>query len=278
MSNDENLPNWIIVNSDGDFESNLKRADPKILVVAYFFSPTCPHCTAMTPKILAMADVYTTVTFLKTDVYKCPKMSTAYKIMFTPTCVLIRSQRELMRVEGQDPGKLQESIKRYQNMESKDLLNYVDQQKFRCFNEGGEISPSQTLLKRKSWLPLYDGAIKIIESGLNSRLIIHIPFRQPVTPEAVVIRGPLASGPKNVLVFVNQPEGTNPDFNALMKQTPEERMTLDTKDLDGSNYRVQLKTGRGYQSINTLTLVVTDNQSESGVTRMDYLAFIGKPV
>jgi hypothetical protein len=109
-------------------------------------------------------------------------------------------------------------------------------------------------------------------------MIINLPFLRPVTAEAVVIRGPTGSGPKTVHVFVDRSEGDDQaGFNVLKNLTPNERINLDETDLNGTRAQVPLKDIDSYRSIRCLTLLVTGNQSQSGMTRISHVTVIGKP-
>jgi thiol-disulfide isomerase/thioredoxin len=279
MAYGNDLKNWKDIEKDNDFDSNLQTTDPKTLVVAYFFSPKCPNCKTLTPQVEDMAANYSTAFFLKVNVHKCVKTTSFYDVETPATFVLLRDHMILTKVDEKGAEELEDFIKKYHSSASKDLFNHIDQKKFKCFNEKGEIVASNYILDRKKTgrKMSTDTLHNIIESGLKSWLIINIPFLQPVSTEAVVIRGPSDIGPKTVLVFVNQ--ANNPaDIKAFMDRTPNERMELDEMDLDGTQYELHLKNTDSYRSVNHLTVVVQDNQSQSGVTQMSYLAVIGKPV
>jgi len=278
MASADDLPNWKDIEKDKDFEYYVTAADSKTLLVAYFMSPKCPHCRRMTPEVEAVAAKYTAVLFLKVNVHKCTKMTSLYGVDYAPTTILLRDQMILTKVDGKDVEEVEKCVKRYHKSNSKDLVDYIDQKTFKCFSESAEITATDvlngTVLLSKSGHK--KSSNKVIKSGLRSWLIIHIPFLEPVTLEAIVIRGPTASGPRNVLVFVNQSTRNNPgDFKAFTNRTPSDHIKLDEMDLDGTQYEFHLESIE--KNVNNLTLVVTDNQSKSGITRINYLAVIGKP-
>ena len=72
--------NWVVVVSDADFQRQLGSVTETKLVVCYFYSPTCPHCTKMTPIVQRMAATYERALFLYVDVNKCTATIRVHKV------------------------------------------------------------------------------------------------------------------------------------------------------------------------------------------------------
>ncbi|KOS61904.1 thioredoxin family protein [Lysinibacillus agricola] len=68
-------------------------------VNAYFFSPTCVHCQAFTPKLMPIADELG-VDIAQLNVYEYNDLWDKYKINATPTFIRFEGGKEVTRFEG----------------------------------------------------------------------------------------------------------------------------------------------------------------------------------
>ncbi|WP_346865914.1 thioredoxin family protein [Methanocalculus sp. MSAO_Arc2] len=81
------------------WEKNVeKAADP---VVVMFYSPGCPHCTAMTPYFEEYAtDLGEAIVFVRIDVTANPWIAERYSIMSTPTFAVFCTGRPVAQLVG----------------------------------------------------------------------------------------------------------------------------------------------------------------------------------
>lgn len=82
-----------------DLESKIESGEP---VTAYFFSPTCPHCRAMTPVLMPIAKDMD-VDVVQYNVHEFEQGWKDYNIEATPTMIHFEDGQEVARVVGNNP-------------------------------------------------------------------------------------------------------------------------------------------------------------------------------
>ncbi len=71
------------------------------VVVAFFYTTTCPYCKAFTPIFLEVAEAYSDKTaFVRVNLERHPYMSDAFAILGTPTVIVFVRGKEAQRVVG----------------------------------------------------------------------------------------------------------------------------------------------------------------------------------
>lgn len=71
------------------------------VVVAFFYTTTCPYCKAFTPIFLEVAERYADkAAFLRVNLERHPYMSDAFAILGTPTVIVFVRGREAQRIVG----------------------------------------------------------------------------------------------------------------------------------------------------------------------------------
>jgi thioredoxin 1 len=100
---DENYQNIILPD---DLQEKVDSGEP---VTAYFFSPTCPHCKAMTPVLMPVAEEMD-ADIVQYNVYEFEQGWEDYKIEATPTLIHFEDGKEVARMVGNQP---EENIKTF---------------------------------------------------------------------------------------------------------------------------------------------------------------------
>ncbi|WP_017379279.1 thioredoxin family protein [Paenisporosarcina sp. TG-14] len=102
---DENYQNIILPD---DLQAKVESGEP---VTAYFFSPTCVHCKAMTPVLMpVVADM--DVDIFQYNVLEFDQGWEDYAIKATPTMIHFEDGKEVSRMVGNQP---EENIKTFFN-------------------------------------------------------------------------------------------------------------------------------------------------------------------
>lgn len=100
------------IESESEIETKLNQAENK-LVVIYFFATWCKSCKKIDPVVKALAEDMLDVVFLKVDVDKLNKLADKYEIIGFPTFMLIRKNKNIDKVLGNNAEKLRELIKKH---------------------------------------------------------------------------------------------------------------------------------------------------------------------
>ncbi|MBU0906246.1 MAG: thioredoxin family protein [Firmicutes bacterium] len=93
---DENYQNIILPD---DLKAKVESGEP---VTAYFFSPTCPHCKAMTPVLMPIVEEKD-VDVVQYNVYEFDQGWDDYRLEATPTMIHFEDGQEVSRMVGNQP-------------------------------------------------------------------------------------------------------------------------------------------------------------------------------
>lgn len=93
---DENYQNIILPD---DLKAKVESGEP---VTAYFFSPTCSHCKAMTPVLMPIVEEMD-VDVVQYNVYEFDQGWDDYRIEATPTMIHFEDGQEVSRMVGNQP-------------------------------------------------------------------------------------------------------------------------------------------------------------------------------
>lgn len=93
---DENYQNIILPD---ELKSNIESGEP---VTAYFFSPICEHCRAMTPVLMPIVSDMG-VDLVQYNIYEFEQGWNDYKIEATPTIIHFEDGKEVARMVGNQP-------------------------------------------------------------------------------------------------------------------------------------------------------------------------------
>ena len=93
---DENYQNIILPD---DLKAKVESGEP---VTAYFFSPICSHCKAMTPVLMPIVEEMD-VDVVQYNVYEFDQGWDDYRIEATPTMIYFEDGQEVSRMVGNQP-------------------------------------------------------------------------------------------------------------------------------------------------------------------------------
>jgi len=93
---DENYQNIILPD---DLKAKVESGEP---VTAYFFSPICPHCKAMTPVLMPVVEEMD-VDLVQYNVYEFEQGWDDYQLEATPTTIHFEDGQEVSRMVGNQP-------------------------------------------------------------------------------------------------------------------------------------------------------------------------------
>lgn len=93
LMDDENYQNIILPEA---LEEKIASGEP---VVAYMFSPECPHCMKMTPTLIPIADELG-VHIDQLNILEYDKGWDVYNIRATPTLIYFKDGKEVSRIVG----------------------------------------------------------------------------------------------------------------------------------------------------------------------------------
>lgn len=93
---DENYQNIILPD---DLKAKVESGEP---VTAYFFSPICSHCKAMTPVLMPIVEEMD-VDVVQYNVYEFDQGWDDYRIEATPTMIHFEDGQEVSRMVGNQP-------------------------------------------------------------------------------------------------------------------------------------------------------------------------------
>ncbi|MCZ8538576.1 thioredoxin family protein [Paenisporosarcina quisquiliarum] len=102
---DENYQNIILPD---DLQEKVESGEP---VTAYFFSPICSHCKAMTPVLMPIVEDMD-VDLVQYNIYEFEQGWEDYLIEATPTMIHFEDGKEVARMVGNQP---EENIKTFFN-------------------------------------------------------------------------------------------------------------------------------------------------------------------
>jgi len=113
-----------------------------------------------------------------------------------------------------------------------------------------------------------------LESDVDEQLIITVAFNQQMKLHSLRILADGPKAPKTVRLFLNLPNA--PDFDSAESMVAVQEFTLTEEDMKEGSV-INLKYVK-FQSVQSVTMFVKDNQGGEETTQIDHLAFIGTPV
>lgn len=96
LLDDENYQNIILPDA---LEKKIASGEP---VLAYMFSPECPHCKKLTPKLMPIADELD-LQIDQLNILEYDKGWDEYNIEYTPTLIYFEDGKEVDRLVGDAP-------------------------------------------------------------------------------------------------------------------------------------------------------------------------------
>lgn len=262
----------ITVEDDSHFQQKLAEAGQK-LVVAQMTASWCGACKGFVGNYEELSSKYANAMFLSVDVEKCEGTGLHYRVSAMPTFVLIRNKQKLDQMEGANKEALETKIKAYYTDAGADdcgvkgmmeLNSFISKSQCECLNEADDHPYGNCL---------QDGVGGYLESDCDEQIILSLTFNQAVKIHSLKIKAPSDKGPRNIRIFMNQPNTL--DFDSAGSMIAIQDLTLTPGQLDGSP--ITLKFVK-FQNVQNLQLFIKDNQSGDDVTQIDYLGVIGSTI
>lgn len=203
-----------------------------------------------------------------------------------PTFIFFRARARLTRIQGANPAALEAKIAELAgpvtqstsargNGESSssqsydphvELNTFIAKSGCECSNESDDHPLAHCLDNNQQ---------TYLESDCDEQLIITIAFSQPIKLHSLKICAPQEYGPKTIKIFQNQPMTL--DFDKAESSEPVQQIELKSDDLTEDAKPIQLKYVK-FQTVNSLTIFVKDNQTNKDTTRINEIIFIGSPL
>lgn len=261
-----------VVNNLVHFQEELKNAGQKLVVVDYT-ATWCGPCQRIAPVFHEMAQKYKSAVFLKVDVDKCQDLAAAQGVSSMPTFIFYKNKIVLDRISGANPAALENKIKQYYTVVDEDeeaahqghmdLTSFIMKGQCEALNESDDHPLSQCL----------DNGGGYLESDCDEQLIISLAFSQAVKIHSLKIKAPADKGPKNLKLFINQPNTL--DFDAASSNVAVQELELTPKDLEGNPVNLRYVK---FQNVQNIQVFVRDNQSGGEVTQIDHIQLYGSPI
>jgi len=269
----------IVIRDDQHFATELAASPATKLLVVDFTATWCGPCQRISPVFERLSNQFTNGLFLKVDVDQCQETMHSYSVEAMPTFVFIRNRVVLTRVRGADPTALESKIRELIGSDVEtgggqseagvaghiELNTFINKTQSECLNESDEHSLSGCLTS---------GSNAYLESDCDEQLIINLAFNQPLKLHSLKIMAPKDNGPKSIKLFINLPKTL--DFDESDSMEPIQKLDLSAQDIS-SGTPIALRYVK-FQNVQNILIFVKNNQSNTEVTRIDYLSFIGSPV
>jgi len=263
-----------LVEEDSQFSTELADAQSKLVVVD-FTAEWCGPCKRIAPFFDELSTKYPRAVFLKVDVDQCTETAALHNVTAMPTFLFLKNNAELDKIQGADNPTLEAKIKQHYEDDEWDgnylsgvkgmidLNTFVSKQGTECLNEDDEHPYSDCLITGPGFL----------QSDCDEQLILSLAFNCPVKVHSIRFKAPKDTGPKNVRIFMNQPNTL--DFDKADSMSSIQDLTLTEPQLEGEV--IPLKFVK-FQNVQNLQLFIKDNQKGGEVTVVDHIAIIGVPI
>jgi len=243
--------------------------------VVDFFATWCGPCRNIAPVFDQYPAKYPNAVFLKVDTDKCQEIAQAAGVSAMPTFIFYRNKVKIDTKRGADPNVLEETIKKWYGDEDSsngesivkghmDLSSMIMQAGCECLNESDDHVLAHALTNKGGYL----------ESDCDEQLIISLSFNQAVKLHSLKITAPTDKGPRNIKLFINQPQTL--DFDSAESMAAVQAFELTKDDLD-ENSLIPLRYVK-FQNVQNLTIFVKDNLGDTETTQIDHLALFGSPI
>ncbi|KAF6828658.1 thioredoxin [Colletotrichum musicola] len=303
----------IQIKSPAEFQKLLSSSR---IVVADFYADWCGPCKVIAPlyeqlsSSLSRKDV---VTFVKIDVEAHKEIASAYNVTSLPTFMVFREGKTLDKVQGADPRKLQEVVKKLvKEVEGgaasgsgegsgsssggswrgaalprgySDITDQVESRGCELLNADEDFGPVRVLFdsSKPSALAKKEGAKDWVESGADDQLLLFMPFQSMLKLHTLQLTSlpPAADDddeapmrPGTIHLYTNKPH--NLDFSEADDTPPTQVITLTEKDwnADGTA-NIGLRFVK-FQNINSLIIYVTKGDGDGEKVRLDRVRLIGE--
>uniref|UniRef100_A0A914WZ09 Thioredoxin domain-containing protein n=1 Tax=Plectus sambesii TaxID=2011161 RepID=A0A914WZ09_9BILA len=96
-----------------DYQGFLENSGSKLMVLC-LHAPWCKTCQRVEPEMIKLSNEFPGVGFLRVDIDSADAddIVETYMVNVTPTCVLIKDKRQLIRFEGDKVADIREAIEK----------------------------------------------------------------------------------------------------------------------------------------------------------------------
>ncbi|KXH57753.1 thioredoxin [Colletotrichum salicis] len=285
------------------------------IVVADFYADWCGPCKAIAPlyeQLSSSLSRKNVVTFVKIDVESQKEIASAYNVTSLPTFMIFREGKTIEKVQGADPRKLQEVVKRLAKEVSEggsgsgeasgsssggnwrgaefprgygDVTGQIEPKGCELLNADEDFGPVKVLFdpSKPSALAKKEGAKDWVESGADDQLLLFMPFQSMIKLHTLQLtslpptdddddEAPMRPG--TIHLYTNKPH--NLDFSEADDTPPTQAIELTEKDwnADGTA-NIGLRYVK-FQNINSLIIYVTKGDGDGEKVRLDRVRLIGE--
>jgi len=257
--------------SDADFAEKVNSAGPKLIVVQLGAS-WCGPCRDFAGTFESLSAKYDNAIFIKVDVEECEGVGAKFQVNSLPTFVILKDKKKVDQLSGANKAALESKIiTYYQDVDKEDsgvkgmmdLDTLLDKKLCECLNESDDHPYQHALTSGGGFL----------ESDCDEQLILSLSYNQAVKVHSIKVRAPQDKGPKNIRIFMNQPNTL--DFDSADSMVATQDLTLTPGQLDGAP--ITLKFVK-FQNVQNLQFFIKDNQEGGEVTQIDYFSVVGTPI
>lgn len=257
--------------SDADFAEKVNSAGSK-LIVAQLGASWCGPCRDFAGTLEGLSAKYDNAVFIKVDVEECEGVGAKFQATSLPTFVILKDKKKLDSMSGANKAALESKIITYYQDSSRedsgvkgmmDLDTLLDKKLCECLNEADDHPYEHALTSGGGYL----------ESDCDEQLILSLAFNQAVKVHSIKVKAPADKGPKNIRIFMNQPNTL--DFDSAGSMVATQDLTLTPGQLDGSPIAVKFVK---FQNVQNLQFFIKDNQEGGEVTQIDYFSVVGTPI
>ncbi|KAL0781718.1 hypothetical protein CaCOL14_003053 [Colletotrichum acutatum] len=285
------------------------------IVVADFYADWCGPCKAIAPlyeQLSSSLSRKNVVTFVKIDVESQKEIASAYSVTSLPTFMIFREGKTIEKVQGADPRKLQEVVKRLAKEVSEgasgsgeasgsssggnwrgaefprgygDVTGQIEPKGCELLNADEDFGPVKVLFdpSKPSALAKKEGVKDWVESGADDQLLLFMPFQSMIKLHTLQLtslpptdddddEAPMRPG--TIHLYTNKPH--NLDFGEADDTPPTQAIELTEKDwnADGTA-NIGLRFVK-FQNINSLIIYVTKGDGDGEKVRLDRVRLIGE--
>ncbi|KAL0938689.1 thioredoxin [Colletotrichum truncatum] len=306
----------IHVNSSAEFQKLLSSSR---IVVADFYADWCGPCKAIAPlyeqlsSSLSRKDV---VTFVKIDVEANKDIASAYSVTSLPTFMVFREGKTLEKVQGADPRKLQEVVKKLVKEVTEggsssgsgegsgsssggswrgaalprgygDITDQIETKGCELLNADEDFGPVRVLFdtSKPSALAKKEGAKDWVESGADDQLLLFMPFQSMLKLHTLQLTSLPPTDAEDDDDEVPMRPGTihlytnkphNLDFSEADDTPPTQAITLTKKDWNADGTANIGLRFVKFQNITSLIIYVVKGDGDGEKVRLDRVRLIGE--
>ncbi|KAK1768436.1 PITH domain-containing protein [Phialemonium atrogriseum] len=286
------------------------------IVVADFYADWCGPCKQIAPIYEQLSQGLSrenVVTFVKVNTDQQKEIAEAYGVTALPTFIVFRDGKVIEKVQGADPRKLQEVVKKLgaevENVGTggeasgsgssgaswrgadlprgyTDITSQIEIQRCELLNVASDTGGVRVLFDSAKPSALAGGKANAkdwIESDTDEQLMLFLPFQSMIKlhtlqitslPPTDVDDDDAPMRPRTIKLFSNKPH--NLGFDEADDTTPTQVIELSENDWnkDGTA-NIGLRYVK-YQNINSLVMFVVDGDGDSEKVRLDRVRLVGE--